>query len=330
MRCPRLSEIPAPPSGKEGWPWTEESRTLPSLMADGCSWPRITVVTPSYNQGQFLEETLRSVLLQGYPNLEYFVFDGASTDNSVEVIEKYEPWLSYWVSEPDAGQSAAINRGFKMGSGLYATWINSDDLLCKNALVEHASQIGFTKNTVYVGICCYIDGHGRFVSTHRGRIHSLVDLVSLRTIWYSGGNIVQPEALFPLELAREVGGLNADNHFTMDYELWGQFFLAGARFQYTDIPFGMARRHPDQKTGDGIRTARSLIDTAAKLTGLANSFSENTRRLLLADLDAFWEEYPKVDWRNSGRLARIGLPSIMVKPLRNFIARFKRIIPGHR
>ena len=143
MQCPTLSELPPPPSGKTGWPWTEESRRLPNQMPSGCPWPRISVVTPSFNQGKFIEETIRSVLLQGYPNLEYLMIDGGSTDNSVEIIKKYSPWLTYWVSEPDDGQSDAINRGLKMSSGDFATWINSDDLLCKNALVEHASRIGF-------------------------------------------------------------------------------------------------------------------------------------------------------------------------------------------
>jgi len=94
-------------------------------MSDGQPWPCLSFITPSFNQGRFLEATLRSVLLQGYPNLEYFVLDGGSTDNSVEILQKYSPWLSYWVSEPDGGQSAAINRGLHMSSGFYATWINS-------------------------------------------------------------------------------------------------------------------------------------------------------------------------------------------------------------
>jgi glycosyltransferase involved in cell wall biosynthesis len=288
MQCPRLQELPPPPSDKTGWPWTEESQPLSKPAPYGRSWPRITVVTPSFNQGQFIEGTLRSVLLQGYPNLEYFILDGGSRDNSVEVIEKYAPGLSYWVSEPDAGQSAAINRGFKMASGLYITWINSDDMLCQNAFVEHASRIGFEPNIVYVGNCLYMDVTGRMVAAHRGNIHSLEDLVRIRTIWRSGGGIVQPEVLFPLELTRAVGWLNEDNHFTMDYELWGQFFLAGARFQYTNIPFGMSRKHPAQKTRDGLRPTRSLIDTATKLIACADSFSENTRHQFLADLEVYW------------------------------------------
>lgn len=155
MRCPTLSELPPPSPGKTGWPWTEESLRLPKNMSDGHPWPRISVVTPSFNQGQYIEETIRSVLLQGYPDLENFIIDGASTDNSIEIIKKYSSWLRYWVSEPDSGQSDAINRGLRMGSGLFATSINSDDMLYKNALPDHALHIDFDADVVYVGIACF-------------------------------------------------------------------------------------------------------------------------------------------------------------------------------
>ena len=112
MRCPSLRELPTPPPGKTGWPWTEESAQLPEQMPDGSVWPRISIVTPSFNQAAFVEETIRSVLLQGYPSLEYFIIDGASSDSSVELIKKYERWLTGWVSERDRGQSHAINKGF--------------------------------------------------------------------------------------------------------------------------------------------------------------------------------------------------------------------------
>ena len=86
-------------------------------MPDGSPWPAISLVTPSFNQGQFIEETLRSVLLQGYPRLELVVIDGGSRDNTVEILRKYEPWLTYWVSEPDRGQSHAINKGLARVTG---------------------------------------------------------------------------------------------------------------------------------------------------------------------------------------------------------------------
>ena len=311
MQCPTLSELPTPAPGKTGWPWTEESRRLPSQTAEGHPWPRISVVTPSFNQGDFIEETIRSILLQGYPNLEYIVMDGGSTDNSVEIIKKYSPWLTYWVSERDNGQSDAINRGLKTASGDFATWINSDDLLCKNALVDHASQVGFEARTVYVGFCVYIDKNGKPISSHRGRVYSLEDLLRIGTVWRSQvhrGHIVQPEVLFPRELALSVGGLNTDNHFTMDYEFWGKLLLGGARFQYTEIPFGIFREHANQKIHDMLRQTRSLIETAAQLAQQAGALSEETKKEILADLRGYLKEYETDYWKGSGRLAKLGLP----------------------
>ena len=128
MQCPTLSELPPPHPARPAGHGQRKQAAAEAELGEA-SWPRISIVTPSFNQGRFIEETIRSVLLQGYPNLEYFVIDGGSTDNSVEVIKKYSPWLTYWVSEPDRGQSDAINRGLKMASGDFATWINSDESL---------------------------------------------------------------------------------------------------------------------------------------------------------------------------------------------------------
>jgi glycosyltransferase involved in cell wall biosynthesis len=320
MQCPTLTELPEPPSGKTGWPWTEESNRLPSWKPEGGSYPRISIITPSFNQGRFIEETIRSILLQGYPDLEYFIMDGGSTDGSVEIIERYSPWLSYWVSQPDHGQSDAINRGLKLASGDFATWINSDDLLCKNALVKHATRIGFAPDTVYVGDCIYVDVTGDVLSSHRGRVKSLQDLVRLKTVWYAGGHIVQPEVMFPRELYLTVGGIDCDNHFTMDFDLWGRFFLAGAKFQYTDIDFAMFRVQPNQKTQDGLTLARSLVESAKELVHQAAAFSPDVKQTILAELDAFEAAYPHEYWRATGRLARIGLPRGIVTPLRHLRA----------
>src|SRR5436309_815911 len=113
MSSPALNELPPPPSGKTGWPWTEETAQIAKNMPDGSPWQPISIVTSSFNQGGFIEETIRSILLQGYPNLEYIIIDGGSTDQSVDVIKKYQPWLAYWVSERDRGQADAINKGLE-------------------------------------------------------------------------------------------------------------------------------------------------------------------------------------------------------------------------
>ncbi|MBM4094214.1 MAG: glycosyltransferase, partial [Planctomycetes bacterium] len=134
VTAPRLSDLPPPPQGRTGWPWTAESRRLPLTTASGRPWPRISIVTPSFNQGRFIEQTIRSVLLQGYPNLEYVVMDGGSRDESLRAIRRYEAWIDHVASEPDRGQYDALNRGFHRCTGGVMGWLNSDDFYLPDAL----------------------------------------------------------------------------------------------------------------------------------------------------------------------------------------------------
>ena len=119
----------------------EGSPRLPDSLPDRRPWPRVSIVTPSYNQSEFIEETIRSVLLQGYPNLEYIILDGASTDGSVDIIRKYAPWLAYWVSEPDRGQTHAINQGWRYATGNIVTYINSDDCYLQGTISSHRAGV---------------------------------------------------------------------------------------------------------------------------------------------------------------------------------------------
>ncbi len=160
MRCPMLADLPPAPPGRTGWPWTEQSAPLPTALPDGSAWPRISVATPSYNQGQYLEEAVRSVLLQGYPDLEYIVIDGGSTDGSAAIIEKYAPWLAYWVSEPDRGQSHAINKGFERCTGEIITFLSSDDLYLAGAFGHAAALWAQHRDCgAVVGSFYYMDEH---------------------------------------------------------------------------------------------------------------------------------------------------------------------------
>ncbi len=159
MYCPTLSELPPPPSGKFGWPWTIETPTLPDRMPDGSAWPRISIVTPSYNREEFLEETIRSVLLQGYPALEFFIIDGGSTDRSVEVIRRYEKWLTKWVSEKDRGEYHAINKGLPLCRGEIITFHNSDDFYLAGAFEDAAIRWSQDRGCgVIAGGFYYVDG----------------------------------------------------------------------------------------------------------------------------------------------------------------------------
>jgi glycosyltransferase involved in cell wall biosynthesis len=277
----------------------------------------MTIVTPSFNQGEFIEETIRSVLLQGYPDLEYLVLDGGSTDDSTEIIRKYSKWLTFWVSERDRGQSAAINRGLRMGTGQYATWINSDDMLCKDALRTLPPRCAAAEKVVYLGDCVNIDARGNTLFVHRGRVRSFEDLIRVPSVWRKGGYICQPEVVFPLQLALEVGALDESNHLTMDYEFWGRLLLAGATIQYTGVPFGIFRHHPAQKTLQFcVKQTESMLDAATILLERDGQLSPEQKRELIDDLERYRKAYPREQWKHSGRLARLGLPPFLATPLR--------------
>jgi glycosyltransferase involved in cell wall biosynthesis len=139
--------------------------------------PRITIVTPSYNQGQYLEATIQSVLGQGYPDLEYIIMDGGSTDESVTVIKKYEKYLAYWVSAPDGGQAAAVNAGFGRATGGILAWLNSDDTYLPDALRRAAETLDDGKPDLVFGNCMYfIQESGQVILTNVGIAQQAYDL----------------------------------------------------------------------------------------------------------------------------------------------------------
>jgi glycosyltransferase involved in cell wall biosynthesis len=239
-----LKDLPPPPADKTGWPWTQESQQLAERMPDGSEWPQITIVTPSYNQGQFIEETIRSVLLQGYPNLEYIIMDGGSTDNSVEIIRRYEPWLTYWVSKPDKGQADAIQQGFNLSTGVIWNWLNSDDFLEANALQFIASAYYNNPGaTVYSGEL-KIFGNGE-PSLHLKRFQKLSELVCVWEEWPDP----QPAIFILSKACKEVQGLNTSLHYSMDYELYLRLSqLPSFKAQLIDALIAHARRHSTSKT----------------------------------------------------------------------------------
>ena len=214
MQCPKLSELPAPPLDRTGWPWTEESRRIPRQTTDGHLWPRISVVTPSFNQGQFIEETIRSVLLQGYPNLEYLIIDGGSTDGSVEIIKRYEPWLTYWVSEPDRGQSHAINKGWQRARGEILAWLNSDDTYNPDALRCAAETL---RDNPAVGMVYsdmnYIDASSKVIYRLRSKPYEFHKLLL-------DNYVTQSTVFVRRKVLDGVGLLNETLHLIMDQELW--------------------------------------------------------------------------------------------------------------
>ena len=177
--------------------------------------PKISVVTPSYNQVDFIEETIRSVLLQGYPNMEYIIIDGGSTDGTVDIIKKYEKWLDYWVSEPDKGQSHAINKGWQRSSGEIIAWLNSDDVYHPGALFQAAKYLSKhqTVGMVY-GNCDIIDQTGKTTGVCPSMDFDLKSLVCNK--WF----ISQPASFFRKAAVEKAGKIDESLHLVMDWELF--------------------------------------------------------------------------------------------------------------
>jgi glycosyltransferase involved in cell wall biosynthesis len=241
MRCPTLKELPPPPADKSGWPWTEETPPLPSLPA---TYPCISIITPSYNQGQFIEETIRSVLLQGYPDLDYIIMDAGSTDETLSIIRKYEPWLSSWVSEPDRGQSDAINKGFRRAQGEILAWNNSDDTYEKGALVAIATLLVNQPQTdVVYGNAKVVDERGQKIWELRSvPFHP-------QAFFYRTVHIAAQSAVFwRRELFFKVGMLNEDLKYAMDVDLLIRFVENGANFKFLRRILGTYRCHSGSKT----------------------------------------------------------------------------------
>ncbi len=243
MRCPTLSELPPPPPGKTGWPWTEESPQLPDTMPNGRPWPKISIVTPNYNYGKFLEETIRSVLLQGYPNLEYIIIDGGSTDNSVEIIKKYEPWLAYWVSEPDKGQSNAINKGFSKATGDIYAWLNSDDKYLVYTLRTIAEWAQANPDSgAFAGGAQRINEKDQVVFERYPTGLSFEEILN-----WNHHYLPQASCFFRSTIWIKCGPLDETLHFQMDYDLWLKIAKVS---KFTKIPKILSRDllHKEAKT----------------------------------------------------------------------------------
>lgn len=226
------------------------------------SWPKITIVTPSYNQGQFLEETILSVVGQQYPNLEFIIIDGGSTDNSVEVIKKYEKHLNCWVSEKDNGQGAAINKGFARATGDIMAWLNSDDMYLPGTLLNIASKLNSTSPEIVFGNCIHIRENSPLVtgSDVQGR-HTTMNLVL-------ADYIIQPSTFWTKDLWLKTGTLDESLVFGFDWEWFIRAKKAGGIFTPEVKYLSLYRIHGEHKTGvGGERRLRELATIYGRHAG---------------------------------------------------------------
>ncbi|TAF35192.1 MAG: glycosyltransferase [Cytophagales bacterium] len=240
--------------------------------------PRITIVTPSLNQAQYIEQTIDSVLSQNYPNLEYIVIDGGSKDESVQVIKKYEKHLTYWESQKDRGQSHAINKGIFRATGQLFNWLNSDDWLAPYALATVAEAFANPEVTLYSGNIQYFEQEQQKLHPPEG---ARMDEDLAKFIAY--GAQVQPCTFYKLSFVQRVGGLNEQLHFCMDKELYLKYLLLnGTKGIYTNQEvIAYFRQHQEAKSANHIPF---LEETALIYWGLANFLSLGKKAKILAKL----------------------------------------------
>lgn len=207
------------------------------------SWPRVTLVTPSYQQAAYLEQTILSVLNQGYPDLEYFVIDGGSTDGSKEIIQRYSKQLAGWESQPDRGQSHAVNKGWKQATGEYLWWLNSDDMLTPGSLfssiryLEQNPQAGMIYGDLVI-----IDFEGQVSGQN-----SYKDF-TYREVLRNGQDISQAGAMMRRSNLEQVGFLNEDFQLVMDLEYWHRLALSGVRIDHISETLALFRVYDETKT----------------------------------------------------------------------------------
>lgn len=235
----------------------------------------VSIVTPSYNQAAYLEQTIQSVLEQDYPRIEYIVIDGGSTDNSVEIIQKYADRLAYWVSEKDNGQAEAINKGFARASGDILAWLNSDDYYLLNTVSLAARCFEQNPDVVMIyGDMYAVDGEGEIINILRYKQLSLEDLLCFQIIG-------QPSVFFRRSALEKTGPLETNFHFMLDHHLWIRLAQQG-RILHIPQVWAAARYHANAKNraqaaGFG-REAFRVLDWAKEQPGLAEAISGMSRR----------------------------------------------------
>lgn len=239
---------------------------------------KISVITPSYNQGQYLEATIQSVLAQNYPDLEYIIIDGGSTDNSVEIIQKYADKLAYWVSEKDNGQTHAINKGLNRATGEVMGWLNSDDILLPGAL--HAIADAFTRDKnlkVVCGFRQFIDADGNFMVNWIRGLPTKYHLLR-RSI------LPQETVYWRREVWGKIGQLDESYRFCMDYDYWLRMLDAGYAIRLLPHYIGGFRQHEEAKSSTIRDVYRRELNGLYQKYGVGSSEEEVT-----ANMGQFWE-----------------------------------------
>lgn len=258
--------------GKKGWPWVMEAKNPPVPETGNC-WPKISIVTPSYNQEAFIEETIRSILLQRYPNLEYIIIDGGSTDGTLDIIKNYEQWTTCWISEPDRGMYDAINKGFERATGDIMAWSNTDDIYLPGAFHMIGSVFRQFQNIDWITSLWKVQWDHKGHEIRRYQVNGFDRRAFMKGRNLLGRNpfatfMIQQQSTFWTRQLWERSGSHVEDRFLLagDFELWSRFY------QYADLysidqPLGVFRFQPDQKSANFTQEYLNEAEKAFKQNG---------------------------------------------------------------
>jgi glycosyltransferase involved in cell wall biosynthesis len=237
---------------KSTWPWVLNH--FKENQYDCNNFPKISIITPSYNQGAFIEETIRSIIYQNYPNLEYIIIDGGSTDNTLDIISKYKKFIDVVISESDYGQSDAINKGWKLATGSITTWVNSDDILAPNCLFEVAKLANeSSEDFIIVGnVINFTNNTEKYYQVTQKNINfdNIIKFWDSKCIWH------QPGIFFSMNSIIKNNYLNINYHYSMDFDLLCKV-LASSVVIYSNKNFTYFRLH---HTSKGISAPQKTIN----------------------------------------------------------------------
>jgi len=300
------------------WPWTKTSKSFPDKYKGEKAWPKVSVIIPSYNQGNFIEETILSVLNQNYPNLELLIIDGGSTDQTIEIIKKYEGKIDYWISEKDNGQSHAINKGLKKATGDWVAFLNSDDCYLQKAFCHLFMESDIEQYEFIYGDYLMGNSLADCIKIRSIKSHKLT-LSNVIRFFYGIDYIIPSQSVFVRkDLIQKVGLLNEKLHYCMDVDWYARILKQKPSIYKYKKTICFFRRNENTKTGSFRFSEENRMGIEAEEIALNYYRDLNfLEKLKFRSLFDFYLMYSKEPWKYDNCTLSYLIKLLIFHPIRS-------------